>query len=231
MTEAEWLASGDSGSMGLLLHDRGGSPRKLRLYAVACCRRLQLQLLQPICARAIDLSEMFADGGSVGQELSDAQEMVNDLQRSHPITPVAQDYALSAITDTASPYESLPKLVAAECVVQALAMAAAKAAESAQYDAVHGATVLQEGRAQATLLRCVFGNPFRPVAFADSWRSETAVALASAIYSERAFDRMPILADALEEAGCDHPDVLTHCRGPGPHTRGCWVVDRVLGKE
>jgi len=80
------------------------------------------------------------------------------------------------------------------------------------------------------LLRCIFGNPFRLVAFADFWRSETAVALATGIYEERAFDRLPILADALEEAGCDHADVLNHLRGPGPHARGCWVVDGVLRK-
>jgi hypothetical protein len=82
------------------------------------------------------------------------------------------------------------------------------------------------------LLRCIVGNPFRPVAFDPRWRSETAVALATGIYAERAFDRLPILADALEEAGCDHPDVLAHCRDPHqPHARGCWVVDLVLGKS
>jgi hypothetical protein len=89
---------------------------------------------------------------------------------------------------------------------------------------------LDEVRTQRQLLRCVVGNPFQPMTFEPSWRSETAVALASAIYAEHAFDRLPILADALEEAGCDHADVLTHCRGPGPHARGCWVVDGVLGK-
>jgi len=78
--------------------------------------------------------------------------------------------------------------------------------------------------------RDVAGNPFRPTAFNPRWRSETAIALASSIYAERAFDRLPILADALEEAGCDHAEVLSHCRGPGPHVRGCWVVDLVLGK-
>jgi hypothetical protein len=88
-----------------------------------------------------------------------------------------------------------------------------------------------ELHAHACLVRCIFGNPFRPVVFAPSWRSETAVALAAGIYEERAFDRLPILADALEEAGCDHPDVLNHLRGPGPHARGCGVVDGVLGKE
>jgi hypothetical protein len=87
----------------------------------------------------------------------------------------------------------------------------------------------QRTRDVASLLRCIVGNPFRPVAFDVTWRTETVVSLASAIYAERAFDRMPILADALEEAGCDHADILSHCRGPGPHARGCWVVDAVLG--
>lgn len=63
------------------------------------------------------------------------------------------------------------------------------------------------------------------------WRSETVLALAAGIYAEGAFDRLPILADALEEAGCDNTDILAHCRGPGPHVRGCWVVDLILGKS
>jgi hypothetical protein len=82
------------------------------------------------------------------------------------------------------------------------------------------------------VVRDIVGNPFRPVVFDPRWRSETAVALASGIYAERAFDRMPILADALEEAGCDHADVLHHCRDPHqPHARGCGVADLVLGKS
>jgi hypothetical protein len=64
-----------------------------------------------------------------------------------------------------------------------------------------------------------------------SWHNCTAVKLAQTIYTERAFDRLPILADALEEAGCDNADLLAHCRQPGVHARGCWVVDLVLGKE
>ncbi len=84
---------------------------------------------------------------------------------------------------------------------------------------------------QAIRLREVVGNPFRPVAFSHSWRTSTAVALASQMYEARDFSAMPILADALQDAGCDSADVLNHCRGPGPHVRGCWVVDLVLGKE
>ena len=80
------------------------------------------------------------------------------------------------------------------------------------------------------LLRDIFGNPFRPVAFDPRWRSESAVALARTAYDTRNFTLLPILADALEEAGCDHADVLSHCRQPdGVHVRGCWVVDGVLG--
>jgi hypothetical protein len=76
-----------------------------------------------------------------------------------------------------------------------------------------------------------FGNPFRPVAFSKSWRTDTAIALARQMYESRDFGAMPILADAIQEAGCDNDDILSHCRGDGPHVRGCWVVDLVLGKE
>ncbi len=79
--------------------------------------------------------------------------------------------------------------------------------------------------------RDVTGNPFRPVAVDPAWRTATAVGIAQAIYDDRAFDRLPILADALQDAGCENADILAHCRGDGPHVRGCWVVDLVLGKE
>ncbi|WP_149112072.1 hypothetical protein [Limnoglobus roseus] len=81
------------------------------------------------------------------------------------------------------------------------------------------------------LLRDIFGNPFRPIAFSPAWLTPAAVGLAEAIYADRAFDRLPILADALQDAGCEDVDVLSHCRGDGPHVRGCWVVDGVLGKD
>ncbi|MBY0461546.1 MAG: hypothetical protein K2V38_29875 [Gemmataceae bacterium] len=79
--------------------------------------------------------------------------------------------------------------------------------------------------------RCVVGNPFRPVDFRPDWRTDTAVLIAREMYESRDFGAMPILADALQDAGCDHADILAHCRGTGPHVRGCWVVDLVLGKK
>jgi hypothetical protein len=89
-----------------------------------------------------------------------------------------------------------------------------------------------EKRACAALLRDIFGNPFRPVSVDPSWLTSDVVALARSTYDERAFDRMPILADALQDAGCTNNAVLTHCRDANPvHVRGCWVVDLLLGKE
>src|SRR5437660_2669664 len=77
----------------------------------------------------------------------------------------------------------------------------------------------------------IFGNPFRPVSFAPEWRTSTAVALASQMYESREFALMPILADALQDTGCENADILHHCRDEkAAHVRGCWVVDLVLGK-
>ncbi|MCE9566326.1 MAG: hypothetical protein K8U57_30245 [Planctomycetes bacterium] len=81
-------------------------------------------------------------------------------------------------------------------------------------------------------MRDIFGNPFRPVTFSPEWRTSTAVALARQLYESRDFSAMPILADALQDAGCDIDDILTHCRDEKQvHVRGCWVVDMVLGKS
>ena len=96
-------------------------------------------------------------------------------------------------------------------------------------------TILQdaESGAQASLLRDIFGNPFRPVAIDPAWLAldnGAIVKIAQRIYEERAFADLPILADALEEAGCTNAELLAHCRHPGPHVRGCWAVDLLLGK-
>lgn len=88
---------------------------------------------------------------------------------------------------------------------------------------------------KAALLRDLFGPlPFRLVTIAPSWlawNDATIPKIARSIYDDRRFDDLPILADALEEAGCSDADILGHCRGPGPHVRGCWVVDLLLGRS
>ena len=91
--------------------------------------------------------------------------------------------------------------------------------------------VSTERAAQSLLLRCIIGNPFHAVALESRWRTSDTIGLARAIYDERAFDRLPILADALMDAGCEDEQIIAHCRSEGPHVRGCWVVDLVLGKN
>ncbi|MCE9530060.1 MAG: hypothetical protein K8T89_02815 [Planctomycetes bacterium] len=80
-------------------------------------------------------------------------------------------------------------------------------------------------------MRDIFGNPYHPIVFNSRWLSLDVVEIAQSIYDDRAFDRMPILADALMDAGCDNDEIIHHCRGPGSHVRGCWVLDMILGKS
>jgi hypothetical protein len=96
----------------------------------------------------------------------------------------------------------------------------------------------EEQREQATLLRDIVSNPFRPISMNPDWLTPTVKVLAEAAYEERALPsgeldaaRLAVLADALEDAGCGDAELLDHLRGPGPHARGCWVVDLLLGKE
>lgn len=88
---------------------------------------------------------------------------------------------------------------------------------------------IAEQTAQTDLLRDIFGNPFRALTADTSWLTSAVMELARGIYAERAFDRLPILADALQDAGCVEERLLDHCRSPGPHVRGCWGLDLVLG--
>jgi hypothetical protein len=110
-------------------------------------------------------------------------------------------------------------------VTEEVPMTAARAA----WDAAHAA----EQAAQCLLLRDIMGNPFCPVTLDPSWlrwNDGCVPKIAQAIYDERRFSDLPILADALEDAGCDNEDLLEHCRRPGEHVRGCWMVDAILGK-
>jgi hypothetical protein len=98
---------------------------------------------------------------------------------------------------------------------------------------VRAAGRLAEADAQRGLLRDLFGNPFAPVAFEpawSAWQGGVVAQLARTIYAERRWDELPVLADALEDAGCRSDAVLGHCRSGGPHARGCWVIDRLAGR-
>ena len=211
MTESEWLTATDSRVM--LEHVRGTvSDRKLRLFASGSCR-LTFSVNSTTSRTRLEKEKL---GVQLAERIAEGEAPPSDQLTYHfEFHTIFHDYG-SSLEWACHGATSPDAWEAASEVVKKL-----------------DAEVWGSGQQNigVQVARDIFGNPFRPVAFSPAWRTETAVALASAIYADRAFDRMPILADALEEAGCDSTDVLAHCRGPGPHVRGCWVVDGVLGKS
>jgi hypothetical protein len=231
MTEAEWLASRDPETM-LRFVGRYTSRRKERLFAVACCRRLG-ELLSDYCLELLTRIESAAD-----RPLSVAafKELINDAMAhadglSYQMgTPIGSAWWLAgnAIWSAAEGNG----LGVVDQVADAVTTAK-RDPDTYDVRAPRQSTVGDpaEFATQADLLRHIVGNPFRPVIFSPQWRTSTAVTLAAQMYESRDFSAAPILADALQDAGCGSDDILDHCRGEGPHVRGCWVVDLVLGKE
>ncbi len=220
MTEAEWLECAEPSPMLSSLEGMA-SDRKLRLFAVACCRRIWKWISHEACRQAILVVEQYADGEATLQECDDAGDAVSLISdTSKEFVVVASSCAVGWATST-GPEEW-----------DATTWTLLSAMRSVAYHAalVHEDQSPEEAE-QANLLRDIFGNPFRPVAVDPSWLTSTAVDLATGIYQDRAFDRLPILADAVEDAGCDTTDILNHLRGNGTHARGCWALDLVLGKS
>jgi hypothetical protein len=218
VTEAEWLTCIDPQKMLEFLRGKA-SDRKLRLFAVAAFGRIAWLLPDPRQRRGIEVLEELAEGAASRIE---TRRMTAEVRQAIP----ADDW-VSGNPPTDSPYYVALMLYREFCsssIATHAVAATAGLADSAR-----------ELHKQVELLRCIFGNPFRPSPPIPqgvlAWNDGTIPRIAQAIYDERGFDRMPILADALEEAGCTNPDILTHFRGPGEHVRGCWVVDLLLGKE
>jgi hypothetical protein len=239
MTEAQWLALEDPARMLEWLavpHVHRPEPvrsfvtdRKLRLFAAACCRAVWPLLTDPRSRRAIDAGEEIADG----LRLIEANHLVADAYRA--IADAAAQNAAILAHGVVCTHEVLE-------------------------DALRGHVSAPH---QAALLRCIFGNPWKPVRLQPAcvrcgcaeyepeveyaacarcagdmrppswlaWNDGAVGKMAAAIYDSRRFADLPLLCDALEESGCCDAEILAHGRGPGPHARGCWVVDLLLGKE
>ncbi len=222
MTEREWLAAVEPSPLELYLRDQGPvSDRKMRLFGCGCVRTVWTDLPNDVLRQSIVTCERYADGDATADELKKAYDAANGTYEG--IGDIVADHSPIVVTALCQPKASFPMGTGSSAGL------AAVAAELAVGDWNVGWKRAKQ--LHADIFRCVFGNPFRPVTIDPRWLTSTVVALAAGIYAERAFDRMPILADALEDAGCDSADILTHCRGDGPHVRGCWVVDLVLGKE
>jgi hypothetical protein len=226
MTEAEWLTTTDPTSMVDFIQSRG-SVRKLRLFFAACARLVWDYIPMDDARQAVEVAERYAADLASEDERDRAAKRLWALPAAGEM---AGHYAVAVSSGAAQDWLRNPAVTGAFAFMCAqLAVhrqATTQTTSLAAWRAATGAT----GAKQPALLRDIFGNPFHPVTFAPEWRTGTAVSLAAQMYESRDFGAMPILADALQDAGCDSEDILNHCRGPGPHVRGCWVVDLVLGK-
>jgi hypothetical protein len=225
MTEAEWLTCRNSLAMLRSIGDRA-SDRKLRLFQVGCCRRMWSLVSDERWREAVLVAERYADKEATDKTRVAARNCLYDFH--NPIRP--HTTALHAVEVANRRTMERRTFLYYGGSAHVVAEAAATA-DPSRRDHVYAVAYTSEYDAAAHLVRDIFVNPFQPVLFSPEWRTDTAMSLARQMYESREFGAMPILADALQDAGCDEAAVLDHCRGPGPHVRGCWVVDLVLGKE
>jgi hypothetical protein len=204
MTEQEWMASADVAAM-LAYLDTNVGERKARLCAICRCRQL-VRFLPQENIKALDVSEMVADGMLPGQEFT-----------SPGATKYTPDGFVRLLAAVAVQIKGGGGRTVAASIMSWVRVSFNYFSEE------------QERTRYCDYLRDIFGNPFHFITISPSWRSPTVTCLAQEIYTEKTFERMPILADALEDAGCTDTDLLGHLRGPGPHVRGgagrwtwCW---------
>jgi hypothetical protein len=212
------------------------------------CRCVAHLFFRPESLAAVEIAERFADGEASEEELDRAECDAESPVFGYEFQKEGFSYSSPVKT------EAIPRLVEMGFLSEstrsgdewqvddAVRERLIAAAELAEFCAVRSPRESDWGFKYISKVDwpsrwqfdCVFGNPFRPVALDPAWLAwnDGAVRkMAQALYDERAFDRLPLLADALEDAGCTNADILAHCRQPRPHVKGCWVVDLVLGKE
>lgn len=206
MTEAEWLTCTAVQRMRRFLMQANASERKMRLFACACCREIWHSLTDERSRNAVEVAERFADDEETERELARVATA-----------------ALEASADVADDPASAPPFAAAAWTVASGAYMAAGYGSAAA-----AATTSADPTKQPAILREIVGNPFRrPQSIPP--RASQVTREAQLIYDERAYARLPVLADMLEEVGIHDVDLLDHLRDSGPHVRGCWALDHVLG--
>jgi hypothetical protein len=221
LTEEQWLST--ERPYDLLSFHKCRNDRKRRLAACACANRVRQFMTDNRFTDAVDAAELFADQPTSIAGFRSARRAALKARRvlyGTNSAKTASSAADAAISVTENEYMLFKMAVEYAYYVFG---------ELSRPDFSGGCD--REREHQVELIRDIFGNPFRPVAIDPRWLTASVIDLSRTIYDDRAFDRMPILADALMDAGCDSQEILAHCRGPGPHVRGCWVVDLLLGKE
>jgi hypothetical protein len=230
MTESQWDACADPTPMLTFLCGKG-SDRKLRLFACACCRASGHVFTDARFRHAVEVGERFADGRAAPEDLRAAWQGANDAA-GDSVTAGTHRVGMNAAIAAKVLTRSSAGGGAALLVCRAAAVAAARALPTEDL-AARQAEMEARLAASACLLRDLIGNPFRPVSLDPSWlawNGGVVRKMAQTIYDEHRFTDLPVLADALEDAGCADAAAPAHCRQPGEHVRGCWVMDLLLGK-
>jgi hypothetical protein len=243
MTEQEWLECTDPQKI-LEFLGRKATDRRLRLFACACARQVWHLLTDKRSREAIVVGEQLAERPVDSRVLSQArrgavavtdglyQQLFLMRDDSSAREAIRHAWLTSMVPNLLAQRRFKARTVAIETarvVGTALRVTQRREADSSNPDGV--VAFDQPMRGLCGLLQDIFGNPFHPIAVNPSWltwNDGTVVKLAQSINDDRAFDRLPVLADALDEAGCADAAILGHCRGPGPHVRGCWLVDALL---
>jgi hypothetical protein len=247
--EEQWLkllGPADQLAELVLHHKLRGSvagKRKLRLFCTEGCR-LVWDRLDTDAQRMVEAAERYVAGVARKADLAAVHANAESLARA--ASEAARPFDNDGVRDTPAGIAAFQLREMRELVQYTTAPAALD-----RYQVTHVVTNLTRllstvkalnpwsaygpaleaaGDRVKLLIRCLFGNPFRPVAFDATWKTSAVVGLAETIFADRAFGCMPILADALQDAGCNDDSILDHCRRDGPHVRGCWVVDMFLGK-
>jgi hypothetical protein len=224
MTEAEWMGCSEPKVMLEFLSN--ASQRQRLLFAVACCRRIWHLLTDERSRAVVEKVEQYADGLVTIFDVSNASDIHDNAEATYDFkAPLwAAMYAVSPSHCQKAAFEAVE---AAGCATWWESIPE----DDPIISLIESAGRNTETEAQRRILHDIFGNPFHPAKLDPSWLIPTVKALTQSIYDERAFDRLPLLADTLKEAGRHDAEILAHCRGPRPHVRGCWVVDLFLGKE
>ena len=232
MTKAEWMACTDPAPMLRFLQGRV-SERKFRLIALGCCRQLWGRTADRVTSAALAIVDQLAEAGALQTRMGSvrvpAGEAVLNCGASEPLESLSAGDKDGVSTQVF--ISALPPLLAS--ILADLACLRTNPALLTRLLGFLTRTGLPSVR-QTALIRDIVRGPLQPIRFRASWRtwsSGVCLEIARRIYKERAFDQLPILADALEEAGCDDADILGHCRAGGEYVRGCWVIDALLGKS
>jgi hypothetical protein len=238
MTEAEWNACADPERMANSPLPRASS-RKWRLFGVACVRAVAQLLRDERSRAAVEAADKYADGLIDAKQALAAEEaavaVVEDAYAA--LSQAARQWWQAVDAPSQPPPAGAAEVAAAHAAAVTLALwapAAWGAREAARHAAkAMGARATEERAIQAGVFRDLIKKSRKPKPNPSwlTWNDGVVGKPARAIHDGRAFDRMPLLADALEEAGCADAAILGHCRGGGEHVRGCWVVDLMTGRE